>query len=73
MQPLITVAELAEVLNTSPRTIHRLNSAGKIPRPVMLGNRPRWRHSEIMAWIDAGMPPRQTWEAVKIARRKGVK
>ena len=51
--------------DTSPRTIHRLKSAGKLAQPVLVGVQPRWVASEIDAWIEAGCPTRHLWEAVK--------
>ena len=53
---------LAALLNTSIRTIDRLNSSGQIPAPLRIGARPRWRREEILAWIQAGCPAREAWE-----------
>ncbi len=44
-----------------------LHSAGKVPLPVRLGRRTLWRTSELDAWIQAGCPARDRWQA-----RKGV-
>jgi excisionase family DNA binding protein len=57
--------ELAETLSTSTRTLHRLNSAGRIPKPSRLGGQLRWRRAEIDAWVDAGMPDRGTRERMR--------
>jgi predicted DNA-binding transcriptional regulator AlpA len=59
------VSDLAELLKTSSRTIHRLNSAHLIPSPVRIGCRPRWRREEIEAWLKAGGPKRKEWEQMK--------
>ncbi len=64
---------LAEVLGLSVRTIRRLDSAGKLPRPVHIGGAVRWRLEEINAWLAAGCPDRQQWEStrqVRIAARQ---
>ncbi len=53
---------LADALDTSVRSIRRLNSAGKIPKPSRLGGQLRWGHAEIEAWVRSGMPDRKTWE-----------
>ena len=58
---VLTVSDLAEQLRTSDRTIHRLNSCGKIPKPHRLGGQLRWNRSEILAWLQAGMPDRRAW------------
>lgn len=62
---VLTVATLAVLLDTSTRTIYRLDSSGMIPKPIRLGGRPRWRRDEIEAWISAGMPSRETWETIR--------
>lgn len=59
---LLSVSDLADLLATSPRTIHRLNAVGAIPTPVRIGSRPRWRREEIERWITAGCPNRAEWE-----------
>jgi len=53
---LLTVAELARLLQVSTRTIWRLLSAGNLPAPVRLGNAVRWRSAEINSWISEGCP-----------------
>jgi predicted DNA-binding transcriptional regulator AlpA len=65
---LLVSDDLADLLNCSLRTLHRLNASGKLPAPIRIGTRgarPRWRREEIEAWIVAGCPPRTEWEARK--------
>lgn len=62
---LVTVIGLAEILNTSPRSIYRYRSEGKLPTGLRLGQQLRWRRGEVEAWIEAGMPPRRDWEKMK--------
>ena len=64
---LLSIADLAQLLNTSSRTVHRLKSAGLIPSPVRIGCRPRWRREEIAAWLEAGCPDRKSWMQLKRA------
>lgn len=54
---LMTAAQVAELLQVSPRTLWRLLSAGKLPAPLRLGGVVRWRFEEITKWIAAGCPP----------------
>ena len=61
---VLTVSDLAEQLRTSDRTVHRLNSCGKIPKPYRLGGQLRWDRAEIEAWVKAGMPDRRAWSTV---------
>jgi excisionase family DNA binding protein len=61
----VSARELAEMLDVSLRQIWRLNSAGKLPKPIRLGGSVRWNRQEIMGWFEAGCPNRQAWEARK--------
>jgi len=53
---LMSAEKLALLLDVSVRTLWRLRSAGKLPRPVKIGGCVRWRLAEIRAWIAAGCP-----------------
>lgn len=65
-QPLaVSAKELANMLNVSLRQIWRLNATGKLPRPLRLGGSVRWSRKELEAFIEAGAPDRETWEAMK--------
>ena len=57
--------ELARRLAVSRRHIYRMNSSGKLPRPIRLGRSVRWILPEINAWLQAGAPDRKTWDLVK--------
>ena len=67
LQPLaIDAKALGRLLSVSLRKINSLDSAGKLPRPVVIGARSRrWRFKEIDDWIQANCPDRATWEALK--------
>jgi excisionase family DNA binding protein len=49
---LIRVNEVARLLAISRRTLERLVSAGKLPRPIKIGGCSRFRHSDIIAYIE---------------------
>jgi predicted DNA-binding transcriptional regulator AlpA len=53
---LLTVEQVAEFVQLSPRAIWRLRSKGWIPDPIRVGSAVRWRRSEIVAWVEAGCP-----------------
>ena len=59
---LLTVADLAGLLNVSVRHVWALNSSGRLPAPVRLSRSVRWRKSEMLAWLDSGCPVRDRWE-----------
>ena len=66
-EQLLTSKAVAKILSLSPRTIHRLNSSGKIIKPLKISGSVRYLKSELMAWIVAGLPDRETWEYMKMA------
>ena len=59
---LIDRGAVAQLLGRSIRSIGRDDSAGRLPRPVTIGGSKKWKRAEIVAWIDAGCPPRSKWE-----------
>ena len=54
---LLDVGAVAALLDCSRRHVYRLSDAGKMPRPVKLGQLVRWRRSELQAWINGGCEP----------------
>jgi predicted DNA-binding transcriptional regulator AlpA len=64
---LIDIAGLSQLLARSEASLYRDDSAGRIPAGRKLGASKRWVYSEIVAWIEAGMPDRRTWELMKNA------
>jgi excisionase family DNA binding protein len=58
---LLSAEDLARELGFTLRTIRRLDSAGRLPRPVRIGRAVRWRRAEVRAWANAGCPPRAEW------------
>ncbi len=65
-EKLLTTRAVANILSLSPRTVHRLNSSGKIIKPLKISGSVRYLKSELMAWIQASMPDRKMWEAMKM-------
>ena len=53
---LLTVRQVAEILNCSVRTVWRLSDAGRIPPPVRLGGLVRWQPRAIDKWLAEGCP-----------------
>lgn len=66
-EKLLSTEAVAQILSLSKRTIHRLNSSGLIIKPLRISGSLRYVQSELMAWIQAGMPSRSEWEARKQA------
>ena len=65
-EPLaLSAVELARLLGVSLRHVRRLDSAGKLPKPIRLGRAVRWRVNEVNDWMAVGAPDRRTWETIK--------
>ena len=62
---LLTAKQLGAKLNLSKRQIFRLNSSGKLPAPIRIGGSVRWAEGTIAAWLKAGAPVRENFEAMQ--------
>jgi excisionase family DNA binding protein len=62
--------EIARLLGVSLRHVHALNATGRLPRPFRLGRSVRWRLEELDAWIEAGAPNRERWDAIREGERR---
>ena len=62
----LPAAEVAKTLGISERHLWALHSQGRIPRPVRLGRATRWPLDELRAWLAAGSPARDKWEASRL-------
>jgi predicted DNA-binding transcriptional regulator AlpA len=61
---------LAALLRLGLRTIRSMDRAGKLPEPIRLSSGcVRWRYGEILDWLRAGAPCRQTWARIRAARK----
>lgn len=70
LSPLVVDARrLARLLCCGVRTVRTWDAAGRLPAPLRIGGRVVWRVDEIRRWLDAGAPDRQTWAALRDARR----
>ena len=62
--PLLVAARMAAAMcGKSLRTWRTWDSLGLIPRPVRIKRSTLWRLDELKAWIVAGCPRREEWEA----------
>ena len=52
---LLSIDEVALMLDISRRHLFRLRSSGEFPEPdAMIGRRERWRPATIDKWVDGG-------------------
>lgn len=53
---MLTVHQVAQMLNCSVRHVYRLSDTGRMPSPVRLGALVRWNRTSIETWIAQGCP-----------------
>jgi len=67
LPPLLTIEQLAKLLQVSTRSVRRFRAAGTIPAPFVIGGAVRWRVEDVRHWIEQGCPPkevhRDSWDA----------
>ena len=56
MPAMLTVHDVARMLNCSDRTVYRLTDSGRMPKSVKLGTLVRWSKTVIERWITNGCP-----------------
>lgn len=54
LPPLLTAKQLAKLLQLSTRSVWRLRSAARLPKPVENGGSVRWKGDEVRRWIAEG-------------------
>ncbi len=57
---LITVREVASLLQISERSVWRLVTTKRIIPPIYIGRLARWRRADIIRWIHEGCPSNET-------------
>lgn len=65
---LLPVQAAAMLLGMSAKALRRADQAGKVPAPVRVGRNVRWRKAELVAWVNAGCPDRETWQVIQNGR-----
>jgi excisionase family DNA binding protein len=53
---LLSIHEVAQLLNIHWRTVENQAKRSRIPRPIMLGRCRRWNAADLRKWIDDGCP-----------------
>lgn len=64
-------AAAAHFCGVARSTWLKLHSAAGVPRPVRIGRRVLWLRGELLAWLEAGCPARDRWDAMR--RPAGVR
>jgi predicted DNA-binding transcriptional regulator AlpA len=60
---LVPASRAAQICGKSVRTWRSWQSSGLIPAPVRIGRSLLWRVRDLEAWVAAGCPPRDEWDA----------
>jgi predicted DNA-binding transcriptional regulator AlpA len=58
---LLPAKQVAQLLGLGLSTFWRYLSLGRVPAPLTIGNKKRWRADELSIWIQAGCPKREDW------------
>lgn len=53
LPPLSTKKQVATWAVTTTRNIELQVADGRFPAPVYIGSRPRWRRSDLLAWLNS--------------------
>jgi predicted DNA-binding transcriptional regulator AlpA len=67
---LLNAKEIAAMLHVSERHLWRLKAAGKVPKPVKVGECVRWLLRDIEAWLEMGCPSQKEFDHRKNASRR---
>lgn len=62
---LLSARKAAAMCGKTLRTWRTWDAAGFVPAPVRVGKSTFWRVSELKAWIAAGCPQRDAWNAIQ--------
>lgn len=60
-QLIVGAKHVAIMLGISLRTVRSMDASGKLPLPVRIGGLVSWRKQELIDWVEAGCPDRETW------------
>lgn len=59
---LLTIQQVAKLLQVSTRSVRRFRATGKLPAPILIGKSVRWRGEDLQKWIEGGCPPSNSEE-----------
>jgi predicted DNA-binding transcriptional regulator AlpA len=65
---VLKARQAAKVIGVSLRTWWTWHAAGQNPLPIPKGRRLFWRTAELYDWVEAGMPDRAEWEAMRLSQ-----
>ena len=57
LPPLLTAAEVAQILRTSPKAVYTMAHRGLLPGVIHVGRRLLVRRDDLVEWLDASRAP----------------
>lgn len=66
----VDARDAARLASVSCRSWFRHVASGQAPAGFRLGRSRRWLVAELNAWLAAGAPPRERWDAMRAAREE---
>jgi hypothetical protein len=63
-----TPTTYAQFVGRSMAAVLRDHQLGRMPAGFKIGANRYWLRAEILAWIEAGSPPRDKWEVLKATK-----
>ncbi len=62
---LLDTQTVAKLLGVSDRTVWAYANSGQMMRPIRIGRAVRWPRNELFAWVNAGCPTHEQWQALR--------
>lgn len=62
---LLNTTRASELIGCSKQALRNWHLFGRVPVPIVIGNRFYWKRDELLQWIEAGCPNRQEWKKYK--------
>ncbi len=66
---MVSPAGYAIMLDISRSKVFDMKASGQLPKAIKIGRLTRWRLSDIEAWINAGCPSQERFEAIRRAAK----
>jgi len=65
---LLTIQEMAAIVNCSVGTVYTMKAYGRVPPPIRLGRLLRWDPREVQKWLDNRCPSFEKKVVVKMKK-----
>ena len=69
---LVSMKQIASLLQISTRKIENLRRLGQMPQPIRIGKAVRWNRAELTDWVDAGCPDCNLWNRGEVKSKNNI-